>query len=263
VNVRNTEIIKRYASHPLKGEISSALAAAELFADKASGIRADPNLSQEGRTNAVKSQLKAALRAVRDAGAAPVAEMRSRLDGIQASIKTPAIDKSDVAAALARQELRSAIRSMSLADKASLLVSDEGDPRWVDAVLEQPSVLSGVPQELYEKAKLKRFETLFKTKIAEGEDLDREIEEATAALTIARQDLAVSAGLPEHEFERLATEIFSTKDRPWLKRTVVNGAELTVVVRPGESHYPTATPSEIATGRYYADHGAWLADRAA
>jgi hypothetical protein len=262
LNSRNIELLARYASHPMKSEVQSAFAAAEAFAAKAATIKIDKLLSAEGRTNAIKAQLRGALRDVRDAGA-PVAEVRSRLDGIQSRIKRPPVDRDDIAGALARQEIRAALRGMSLGDRAALLVGDAADPRFVDAVLEQPPLLSGTPKELYERALTQRLEGLFKTEIAQGEALDTEIAEAEAALTVAKQDLARSSGIPEHEFEALATEIFSTKDRPWLKRTFLNGTELTVVVRPGESHYPTATPSEIATGRYYADHAAWLAERAA
>jgi hypothetical protein len=263
MNSRNLELMTRYQSHPLRAEIKSALEAAERFAEKASAIRSDRLLSQEGKTTAIKSQLKSTLRDVRDFGA-PLAAMRSRLDGIQATITRPAFDKTDVAAALGRQEIRAAMRGMPLGDRAALLVGDDADPRWVDAVLEQPPLLSGTPKELYERALTQRLETLFKVEIAEGEALDTEIAESEAALTVAKQDLAISSGLLEHEFEAMAAEVESKRNAPWLKRTTdIEGNVIVEVVPLRGGPGRIASPDDLRDGKFYADHAAWLADRAA
>lgn len=263
MNNRNIELLTRYASHPLGAEIKSALEAAERFGERASAIKADRNLSAEGQTNAINAQLKSTLRDVRDFGV-PLAKMRSRLDEIQATIAKPAFDKVDVAGALARQEIRSALRGMSLADRAALLVGDDADPRFVDAVLEQPPLLSGTPKELYERALTQRLEGLFKAEIAEGEALDTEIAEAEAALTVAKQDLARASGLPQHEFEKVATEVYAKRDAPWLKRTTdIEGNAMVVVVPLKGGAGRIAGPEDLRDGKYYNNLSAYEADRAA
>jgi hypothetical protein len=200
---------------------------------------------------------------VRDFGA-PVSEMRSRLDGIQASIKSPAFDKTDVAAALGRQEIRAALRGMSLADRAALLVGDGVDERFVSAVLEQPALLSGTPKELYERALTQHLEGLFKAEIAEGEALDTEIAEAEAALTVAKQDLARVSGLPPHEFDALATQVYSKRNAPWLKRTTDIEGNVTVEVVPLQGGAARiAGPDDLRDGKYYASYEDYQADRAA
>jgi hypothetical protein len=263
VNIRNVELLTRYATHPLKANIESALRAAERFTDRSSAIRSNKDLSEQGRTKEVTAHLRSALRDVRDAGA-PVLEMKSRLDAIQASIKSPPVDKTDVAGALARQEIRAALRGMSLADRASLLVGDAADPRFVDAVLEQPGMLSGTPKELYDRARTQRLEDLFKTEIAEGEALDTEIAEAEAALTVAKQDLARSSGLLEHEFEKVATEVNAKKAAPWLRRTTdIEGNAMVVVVPLKGGSGRIAGPEDLREGKYYQNLAEYQADRAA
>jgi uncharacterized protein YdaT len=264
MNQRNAKLLEeRYSNHPLRSDVQNALESAERFAAKAASIRQNKDLSQEGKTNAVKSQLRAALRDVRDAGA-PVAEMKERLNAIQASISIPKFDKADMVGALGRQEIRQALRGMSLGDRAGLLLGDGADPRWIDAVLEQPPLLSGTPPELYDQAKVSRLESLFQKEIAQGEDLDQQISEGDAALTIARQDVARAADLPEHEFNKISEEIESKKNAVWLRREKdIHGNETVVVVPLKGGAARLASAEEAREGKYYPNHAAWLADRAA
>jgi hypothetical protein len=261
---RNKMLLEeRYNGHPLRAEIKSALEVAERFADKAAAIRQDKNLSAEGRTNATESALRSALRDVMDSGA-KVTEMRSRLNEIQASIKSPAFDKMDVSAALGRQEIRAALRGMSLADRAALLVGDGADPRFVEAVLEQPAMLSGTPKELYERVLTERLETLFSAQIAQGEELDQQIEEANAGLQTARQDLAKSSGLLDHEFDALATSVESKRNAPWLKKSTDAQGNVTVEVVPLQGGAARIAGFEdLRDGKYYRDFAEYQADRAA
>jgi hypothetical protein len=264
MNVRNAKHLEeRYSTHPLKGDIAAALAAAENFAERASAIKVDKNLSAEGRVNAIRGHLKSALRDIRDS-AAPIESMKTKLAGIQASIKSPPVDKTDVAGALARQELRAALRGMPIGDKASLLVGDHADTAFVDAALEQPAVLSGVPKELFEQAKLQRFEQLFKSEIGEGERLDQHIAEGESGLELARGDLARASGFTEHEFEKLVIEVNSGKNSVWLRReTDISGNEIVAVVPLKGGASRPATPAEVRDGRFFESFEAFKASRAA
>jgi hypothetical protein len=264
MNIRNAKLLEeRYASHPMRDDLKSALEAAERFADKAASIRQDGNLSHEGRNNATKAALRSVLRDVRDSGA-QVLEMKARLNAIQASIAMPKFDKTDVAGALARQEIRQALRGMSLGDRAGLLFGEGADPRWIDAVLEAPALLSGTPPELYEQAKGQRIEGLFAREIADGEDLNQQIEEAEAALQIARQDVARAANLPEHEVNKLVDEVNSKRDAPWLRREKdLSGNEVIIVVPIKGGAARPATEQEQRDGRYFDSLQEFNAARAA
>jgi hypothetical protein len=258
MNMRNEQLIRRFENHPHKAELKRALEASEKFSDRAAAIKSNKDLSDAGRAKETKAQLRAALRDIRDA-ASPVTEMKAKLAAIQEGIKRPSFDKTDIAGALARQEIRAAIRAMPLGDRAALLTGDGADPRYVDAVLEQPPLLSGTPPELFEKILSQRLESVFSAEIAQGEDLDNQIAEAEAALQIARQDVQRASGLAEHEFNHLAEAIDAKKSAPWLRR---EGANVVVIPLAGGPSR-LATVDEVRDGKFYASHAEFLANRAA
>jgi hypothetical protein len=264
MNQRNAKLLEeRYSTHPLRADIQSALASAEKFADRASEIKVDRNLSAEGRSAAITKQLKSALRDIRDSSA-PIDAMKTKLAAIQAAVKMPPVDRTDTAGALARQELRAALRGMPMGDRAALLLGQDADVRWVDAVLEQPSVLSGTPPELYLQAKTQRLESLFAAEIAEGENLDQQISEGEAGLQLARQDLAKASGLNEREFEAMELEVNSRRNAVWLRiETDVLGNERTVVVPIKGGASRPATEAERRDGKFFASLADYQAHRAA
>ena len=263
MNARNEKLIERYAAHPLRAEVELALITAERFGERSAAIAADKNLSPEGRKNKGAAELRSALRSVREAGA-PIDEMRAKLRAEFASITTAPIDKSDLAGALARQELRAHIRTLPLGERAALLTGDKADPRFTDAVLEQPAQISGLDQNFYDRVRDERLEALHPQASFRAEKLSDEIAEAEAGLEIARQDLQRDSGIKQHEFDALRKEVDSRKNAPWLKRDRdVNGREQVVVIRPGHSSALPATPDERRDGKYYTSHDEYLADRAA
>jgi hypothetical protein len=162
-----------------------------------------------------------------------------------------------------RSELRSALRAMSLGEKAAVLLGEQADAAFVDATLEAPGLLSGVDPQMFEQVREQRLETMFSAESFEAEALSDQIAEAQAGLEIARGDVSRAANMPQWEFEQLATEIAEKRYAPWLKRDVSNGTEQIVVVRPGQTHYPVATPDDLRDGKYYNSLSEYQADRAA
>ena len=258
MNQRNTMLIERYADHPLKNHLARALTAAERFVERATSINGNRNLSPEGKAAEVKAQVRATLRDIRDS-AEPVASMRSKLNALQAGIRIPAFDKSDTSGALARQEIRAALRGMPMGERAAMLVGDDADPRFADAVLEQPATLSGTPAELFKQVHAQRLETLFKPQIAEGEEIDTHIVEAEAALLIARRDVYRSSEMNEVDFNKLADQIAKKRNAPWLKRI----GENVVVIPPEGGPAPLATADDLRDGKFYQSFEEYRADRAA
>jgi hypothetical protein len=260
MNARNEELIKRFASHSMRKQIEAALTAAEKMADRATEIRNNRLLSDQGRDKEIRAQVRSALRDIRDA-AAPLTEMKARLAGLVASIKPVSFPKDDLAGALLRQEMRAALKTMPIGDRAALLLGGEkADAAWIDSMLEAPARLSGVVEpEIYERAREQRLESLFAEESAEVERLTDQIAEAEAGMEIARGDLSRAAGLPPHEFAKMVDHFNSRKDAPWLKRF----GEDILVVRPGEGLYPPASAEELRDGVYYKDYQEYLAARAA
>jgi hypothetical protein len=259
---RYEQLIQRLSNHPLKGLLKGALEASEKLTDRAAAIQNNKFLSDDGRAKESRAQLKAALRDVRDAGI-PIDEMRSRLKDIRASIRPVSFDKGDLAGALARQEIRAYVRTLPLGERAALLVGEKAEAMFVDAILEQPGALSGLDSNLYDRIREQRLEALHTNENFQAEELTREIAEASAALQVAKQGLQRASGMKDHEFEQLATEVFSKRAAPWLKHDSVNGNPTIIIVplRGGPSR--PATPDEIRDGKFYRDLAEYQADRAA
>jgi hypothetical protein len=87
-NIRNAQLLQRVQAHPLKATLAKALDIAEAFAGDVQFLQLDKNLSQEGRDNARRAKLRAAIRDLRDARA-PIDEMRTRLDAKRKAVAKP------------------------------------------------------------------------------------------------------------------------------------------------------------------------------
>jgi hypothetical protein len=263
MNSRNAELIKRYDRHPLRREVEHALEVAEKFAEGKAAIDNDKYLSPEGKTAKKGALVRAALRDIRDAGA-PIDAMKTKRAALVASIKPVSFDKSDFAHALLRAELRSALKSMPIGDRAALLLGEKSDPAFTDALLEAPGILSGIDHQMYEQIREQRLATLFTQESFQVESLNDQIAETEAALQIAQDDVGRAAGLPPHEFAKLATEISAKRNAVWLKNDRdVNGEPVVIVVPPRGGPSRPATGDEIRDGKFYRDLAEFQADRAA
>jgi hypothetical protein len=82
-NIRNSQLLQRVQAHPLRSSLAKALDIAEAFAGDVQFLQLDKNLSPQGRDNARRTKLRAAIRDLRDARA-PVDEMQKKLDAKRA-----------------------------------------------------------------------------------------------------------------------------------------------------------------------------------
>jgi hypothetical protein len=264
MNSRNAKLIEdRYQNHPLLGELKAVLQASESFATRAAAIKADAHLSVAGRNSKTEKLVRSTLRDLRDLTQA-VDQRRAALADVLAKIKPTSFDPTNVSSALLRQEMRAAVKAMSLAERAAILMGDQADAAFVDAVLEAPGLLSGVDANLYELVREQRLETLFSAESFEAQSLSTEIEEADAIVQIAKQDVATASGLQPYEFAALEKEIESRRDSPWLrKERNMNGEDVTVVVPVNGGPARPATEAEIKDGQYFANLSEYRASRAA
>jgi hypothetical protein len=91
------------------------------------------------------------------------------------------------------------------------------------------------------------------------EALQAVVDEANAAATIARTDLATVVEMDQAAFDRLVVPIEKKTAAPWLLKQ----GDRVVVVEPGAATYQDATEDQLRDGKFYPDMQAYQQDRAA
>ena len=262
-NLRNSQLLQQIGRHPLKAALARALDIAETFQGDVEFLQLDKNLSSEGRGNARRAKLRAAIRDLRDARA-PINDLQTKLDSKRKVVSMPKFDPADTLGFLRRQELRTALRAMSSGQRALHLA----DSAFADAMLEMPPVLSGLhpvegqPGEdssLVETTKKQRLESLFAPQLAEIEELEKTIAEANMIADIARVDLQSNSGMDSRVFAEFVKPVESKANAPWLRKF----GDSVHVIKPGETSAPFATEREILDGKFYKDLAEYQADRSA
>ena len=262
---RNANIldrIDRYATHPstaaLRKAAENCFTIAENFAKHRDFLERDGFFTPEGkRAKLTEALTKQFARDMRDARA-PIEAAAKEIERLRGNIKPVAVDRTDVVAAMERAEIRAFIRSLPSAEKIATLLN-QPDPKILDAVLDAPAALSGVPEQHYAAAKEAREEQLFGPQLKEIEALQAVVDEANAAATIARTDLATVVEMDQAAFDRLVVPIEKKTAAPWLLKQ----GDRVVVVEPGAATYQDATPDQLRDGKFYADMQAYQQDRAA
>jgi hypothetical protein len=181
---------------------------------------------------------------------AEVAERKSKL-------KVEGPDKSDVAAAFRRMEIRTFIREMK-DDEQTQFFAAYGDKLPVEvatAILEIPPEFSGVPKSRHDLMMTRALEAQHGAEIAEIADLEEAIAAGESAVETGRDEVRLEAGvLDQHKFNELAAPIEAEHDAPWLRRSKTsNGAEEIRVVDLHRGVERPATPDEIERGIFYND----------
>ncbi len=149
------------------------------------------------------------------------------------------------------------IRGMTSQEQIAALV--KGDPEILDAVLDATPLASGVPEQHYVAAKTAREEQLFGAQLAEIDALQAVVDEANAAATIARTDLATVVEMDKASFDKIMLPIENKAAAPWLLKQ----GDRVVVVVPGATTYQDATETDLREGKYYTNMQAYQQDRAA
>jgi hypothetical protein len=264
MNRRNQSILDRFNkyAHPktaaLVRSAEHCLTIAEQFANQRARLDADNHLTAAGRSAKLTDSLtKQFARDMRDARA-PIEAAAKDVERLRGNIKPTAVDRTDVVAAMERAEIRAFIRGLPSGDKIAALLK-QADPKILDAVLDAPAALSGVPEEHYARAKTAREEQLHGPQLREIDALKAVVDEANAAATIARADLAAVVEMDQASFDKLVMPIEKKAAAPWLLKQ----GDRVVVVVPGATTYQDADTDQLREGKFYADMQAYQQDRAA
>jgi hypothetical protein len=261
-NLRNSQLLQQMRAHPLKSALAKALDLAENFQGDMEYLQLNKDLSDQGRDNARRAKLRAAVRDLRDIRA-PINELQKKLDAKRAAVAMPPFKQDDVVGFLRRQELRATLRGMDTGARALAIANDES---FADALLETAPVVSGLlPAEKFivDAAREKRLESLYGPQLAEITELEATVTDANMIANLARNDLQLHSAMEPREFNEFVKPIENRQAAPWLLK---NGDAI-VRVRPElrgtpQLHQP-ATPEEIREGVYYDSEAAYAASRAA
>lgn len=182
---------------------------------------------------------------------AEAAERRSRL-----RIEGP--DKSDVAAAFRRREIRIFLREMKGNDQKNYFArhGDNLPAEVAMAILEMPPEFSGVPKSRHDLLTTRALESQHGAEIAEIAKLEEAIASAETTVETGRDEVRLEVGVhDERRFNEMAAPIAAKHDAPWLKRSQgPNGAEEIRVVDLDRGVERLATPQEIERGIEYRDY---------
>jgi hypothetical protein len=265
MNRRNQSILNRFDRHaenPATARLAAAaaecLTISERFANQRELLERDGYLTPEGkRVKLAEALTKQFARDLRDARK-PIESAAQEVTRLRGEVKPVQVDRTDVVAAMERQEIRAFIRSLPSGDKIAALLK-QADPKILDAVLDAPAALSGVPEEHYARAKTAREEQLHGPQLREIEALQSVVDEANAAAQVARNDLVTTVEMDQASFDKLVVPIETKAAAPWLLKQ----GERVVVVVPGETTYQDASPDQLREGRYFKDMQEYQQERAA
>jgi len=166
---------------------------------KAEEISADQNLSRLGKNAQLRNWAMAEGIAPIKKGRTSILEARRRADEIRNSMNGLIVDKSDIAAAIVRDRVRTWLRDMDPAERNSLLMVDRVDPHIAAAIIEAPNVLSGVTAQQKQLLEARLIHDLNPEKSAQLRAIQQATEAVESAERAARLTLQRATGVGEHE----------------------------------------------------------------
>jgi hypothetical protein len=189
-----------------------------------------------------------------------VAERKSRL-------KVEGPDKTDIAAAFRRMEIRNFLKAMKGNDQKNYFAryGDNLPAEVTMAILEMPPELSGVPKSRHDLLTERALAARYAPEIAEIAELEEAIAAAESAVETGRDEVRLEVGVhDEREFNEVAAPIEAKHDAPWLRRgKSSSGAEEIRVVDLDRGVERPATADEISNGIEYRDYDHFKEGKAA
>jgi hypothetical protein len=186
---------------------------------------------------------------------AEVSERKSKL-----TLQGP--DKTDVAAAIRRQEIRQFLRDMKPEQQSKFFGSQEGrlPPEILAAVLEMPPEFSGVPNTRHAMLMDQAIEAQHGPEAAEIAQLEEAITVAESTVETGRDEMRLEVGAHDkREFERQAAEIEAQYRPVWLRKK----GDQTVVVDLDRRVERDATAADLETGAFYENYDQYASGRVA
>lgn len=173
----------------LRDDAKIALGIVERAGEKAAAIRADRNLSEEGKMAAIRAEIaKGALshlKQLRTKNEAAIRSLAARREHFE-----PRPERT-LLAEQRRSEIRRFLRDMNHAERARILFS--GDAEVIEAVADAPAWLAGLTDDLKARALAAHVEKIHGPAMA-----------ALAAEQAAHENVAAALAVAENELRRIA-----------------------------------------------------------
>lgn len=264
MNQNNHNLLARLPDHPrsaaIRSSLESALAISGRLTTRRAEMVASNQYTQSGVAAAILDLIPAQLRALQVA-TSPIAKLKREVAAKREALRPDDPDKSDLAGAIERGEIRNHFRSLKPGERHALLLTTT-DLRLIEAAVTAPPELSGFTandRDVVEKIEARYTALKHPTEIVELEALDKLVAEAEAIIAVARSEIRTASSMEQRQFEREAAKIEAAV---WL----VGDPGREQVCEPGPdgtATYRRATPDEITTGVRYENADAYRAARAA
>jgi hypothetical protein len=229
--------------------------------------KADSRFTPDGvRDDLLKFVLNDAVPALHQ-GRTTIAKARAEVAESRSKLKIEGPDKTDIAAAFRRMEIRTRLNNMK-PDELTNYFARYGDnlpTEIAQAVTELPAEYSGVPQSRHDLLTERALNAQYGGAIAEIKEIEQAIEAAESSVEAARDELRLEVGIHDPaKFNALAAPAEAKHDAPWLRRRKnSDGTEEIKVVDLDRKVERPATPEEIESGIEYSDYDAFMKGKAA
>jgi hypothetical protein len=215
--------------------------------------------TESGLSAALRDLLPGTIRSLQTAKA-PITALKREIKSKRDALRPADPDKTDLAGALERGEIRTHLRNLKPGEREALLMST-ADIRLIEAAVTAPPELSGFAatnRDTIDKIEQRYVALRHPAEVAELESLDELVSSAEAITTVARNGLRQTAQLDAQTFEREAAKIEAAV---WLVGSP--GQEQVCEPGPdGTAIYRIATSDEVATGYHYANLADYQSARA-
>jgi hypothetical protein len=185
-------------------------------------------------------------------GRTAIKKARTEVAERRAKLKVEGPDKTDIAAAFRRMEIRTRLHNMK-PDEMTQYFAKYGDnlpTEIAQAVTELPPEYSGVPQSRHDLLTQRALDAQFGNEIAEIKEIEQAIEAAESSVEAARHEVRVEVGIHDlAKFNELAAPIEKKHSAPWLrKKQLADGVEEVRVVDLEQRLERPATLQEMEEG---------------
>jgi hypothetical protein len=244
---------KHKHSDTVKTAMAACLGVGERFAARRAELETSGKLTPAGVGAAMRDETSKALKDLVKAHA-PIKSIADQAKARRDGLKVRAIDRTDVAGAIERMEIRQFMRGLDIGERRTVAMTTK-DPRLLEAMLSAPPELSGFKEsqpQLLADIEQRYFNLVHGTDLAAIDATEAVTAEGDAAYKVAASDIQRAAEIGEREFAALLGAAERKEGAPILMRTT-SGAVLRIF--PDKQNVAgefqrQATSDEIADGRF-------------
>jgi len=173
---------------------------------------------------------------------------KAEVEALRSKITPLQPDKTDLAAAMLRAEMRDWLRSKPQAERDSYISKnlERLDPQMLQAVIEVPIEMTGISGTQRNILVERELQARHGETFTEIKELERGIELAERSVEASRDEVRKETGVDQKAFDELAAPVEAKQLAPWLRRRPGSDEVRVVDLERGVERLPT--PEELASG---------------